>query len=406
MFIIALGLLLLQADSAADPAQLGLKAMEKEKYAEAVEHFRKAVAADEKDYASYFNLALAYTFLDKDPEAIAAYRKTLELKPGLYEASLNLGVVLLRADQPKEAVPHLVEAAKQKPNEFRPNYYAAEAYRETRQFAEAAPLYEKAAQLDPKSAATQLGLARTLVSLKRAEEALKAYERAIGLDAAYEEAIFEAAAMMEGLGKKQEAIALWKRYPDNPTARERMGVLQLETGDVDGAIVNLEEAVKRSPAAANRVALANAYLAKGQPDKAVPYVELALKEVPEDAAVRMTYGRLLRDQKKYDQAAVQFYAVTKQQPEFVPAWRELSVMLISLKQWENALASFDRLKQLGENPPAHDYFRALIYDQNHAYKQAQAAYQSFLARSENKYPEEEFKARQRLRVIEKELNRR
>ena len=389
-----------------NPAALGMKAMEAEKYAEAVEHFQKATTADPKDFASHFNLALAYTFLNKDAEAIAAYRQTLELKPGLYEACLNLGVVLLRGEKAKEAVAPLAEAVRQKPNEYRPNYYAAEAYRETNQFAEAAPLYEKAAQLDPKSAAVQLGLARTLVSLKRAPEALKAYEKAIALDPAYEEAIFEAAAMMEGLGQKQEAIALWKRYPDNPTARERLGVLQLETGDVDGAIANLEDAVKRTPAAANRIALANAYLQKGQPDKAVPLVEHALKEVPEDASVRMTYGRLLRDQKKYDQAAAQFYAVAKQMPDFKPAWRELSVMLISLKQWENALASFDRLKQLGENPPPHDYFRALIFDQNHAYKQAQQFYQSFLARSENKFPEEEFKARQRLKVIEKELNRR
>jgi regulator of sirC expression with transglutaminase-like and TPR domain len=81
-------------------------------------------------------------------------------------------------------------------------------------------------------------------------------------------------------------------------------------------------------------------------------------------------------------------------------------MLLQTKNYDPALQAFDRLKQLGEDPPPHDFFRAIIYDQQQLYKPALEAYQRFLGRSEGKFPDEEFKARQRVKVINKELNRR
>ena len=89
--------------------------------------FTKAIEADPKDYFAHFNLAMAYTLLNRDAEAVAEYRRTLEIKPGLYEAQLNGGIVLLRQKNPADAVPLLEDAARQKPAEFRPRYYLAEA---------------------------------------------------------------------------------------------------------------------------------------------------------------------------------------------------------------------------------------------------------------------------------------
>src|ERR1044071_7828270 len=124
MWPLAAAFLLLQAvDYSAD----GMKALEEGKYEAAVQAFTKAIDADRQDYTAHFNLALAYSFLQKDAEGIAEYRKTLELKPGLYEAVLNCGILLMRQKQPAEALPLLTQAAGQKPAEFRPRYYLAEA---------------------------------------------------------------------------------------------------------------------------------------------------------------------------------------------------------------------------------------------------------------------------------------
>jgi tetratricopeptide (TPR) repeat protein len=368
-----------------------------------VDLLTKAVAANPKDYASYFHLGLAHTFLNQDAEAIAAYRKALALRPGLYEASLNLGIVLLRAKQPADAIDPLKAAATAKPDQPRPRFYLAEAYRETKQFALAEPEYRKA---DPTQAATHAGLGSTLLALGRHTDAEAAFRQAAAIDPAYRAALLELAQAYEAKGEAAKAIALYRQFEADPAARERAGVLALEAGDLDSAITDLEFAVAQSPTPANRLALATAYVRKKDPAKSAALLEAALKQEPGNRALRMMLGRILRDQYNYAGAAGHFAAVLKTAPDDREALREITGMLISLKEYGQALAALDRLNALGENQSSHDYFRALIHDQMRNYKSAYESYRNFLARSEGKFPDEEFKARQRLRIIEKELSRR
>ena len=124
-----------------DHSALGAKAIEDQKFEEAIGHFQKAVAADASDYYSWFHLGLANSAIHKDAEAIDSYRKTLALKPNLYQAELNLGIILVENRKTKDAIPLLADAVQQKPNEFRPVYYLAEAYLNENQFAEAEARY-------------------------------------------------------------------------------------------------------------------------------------------------------------------------------------------------------------------------------------------------------------------------
>ena len=71
---------------------------------------------------------------------------------------------------------------------------------------------------------------------------------------------------------------------------------------------------------------------------------------------------------------------------------------------EHGLA-LDRALQLGEDTPGNHYFRAITLDKLRDLKGALASYQKFLAMSQGKNPDEEFKARQRVRIISKELNK-
>src|SRR5437868_2305968 len=109
----------------------GRKALENQKYEEAVGLFAKAVAADPGDFAAKFHLALSYSVLGKPAEAITIYRKALELKAGLYEAELNLGILLVGQKQAAEAIPVLTSAVDKKPKEYRPRIYLAGALLES-----------------------------------------------------------------------------------------------------------------------------------------------------------------------------------------------------------------------------------------------------------------------------------
>ena len=74
-------------------------------------------------------------------------------------------------------------------------------------------------------------------------------------------------------------------------------------------------------------------------------------------------------------------------------------------QLQALLAPFDRVRQLGGETPSHYYLRAIMLDKMKQRQPALENYQKFLALSNGKYADEEFKARQRARILEKELGK-
>jgi tetratricopeptide (TPR) repeat protein len=391
---------------AVDFSAEGLKALDAQKYDAAVDLFTKAVAADPKDYGARFNLALAYSFLGKDAESIPQYKAVLELKPGLYEAELNLGISLLRSKDAASAAAQLKAAAEQKPKEFRPAYYLADALRDSGALPDAETAYATAIALKPDSAEAEWGLAQTLLREKKLADAEPHFRKAAALNPKYKSYLLELAARLEEDHQTEKAIALYREFPDDPAAREHMGALLLSSGDAASAIVALEAAVAKSPTAGNRVALAEAYLKVKQDDKALAVTSQLVAAEPKAYDVRMFAGKLLLNLHKIGPAAAQFDAATKIKPDSMEAWRELSAALVINQNYPEAIAALDRLRALGPETSGQLYFRAISYDHLHLLKEALAAYNKFLESSQGKSPDEEFKARQRARIIRDQLDKR
>jgi tetratricopeptide (TPR) repeat protein len=388
------------------PADEGLKALEEQKYEAAAEAFSRAVAADPQDYSALFHLALAHSMLGKDAEAVAGYRKVLALKPGLYQAELNLGILLVNLKEAEGGVPLLKSAAAQAPGKFAPNFYLAEALYATADDSGAESYYRKAAELDPKAVDARIGLGRALANQGRYEEALAEYRQAAAADPKYREYLLELASRMEEKGQREKAITIYREFQGKPEVEERLGNLLLQAGNVEEAIPHLEVAARMSPTAANRFALASAYLKNKQPAEAAPLLELVLAEQPDSFEIRMTYGRLLRDQKKYPSAAQEFLRAAQLQPKSKDAWSELAGMLMLMEHHPQALAALDRVEALDPQNVGVHFFRAITLDKTKQYEAALASYDKFLAMSNGTRPDEEFKARQRVKVIKKELSRR
>lgn len=387
----------LQAPASTDAAE-GLKALEEQRWDAAVASLSKAVEADPKNYALHFNLAFGLSMAGKTPEAIREYRSTLDLKPGLYEAQLNLGVLLLGQKQAAEASNLLLDALKQKPGEYRPNWYSAEALFAAGKPAEAIPLFRKALEIDPKSRDATLGLARALAKDGKLSEADPLFRQSGEL--------LELAALYEAAGKTTEAVTLYLQFPNDPAAQERAGELLLESGKASDAIPQLEMAVQKSPTPANRFALASSYTLAKQYDKAEPLLAAALAAEPNNIRLHLMYARVLRQQRKYGPAAQEFLKVANAKPDSAEAWSDLAGMLILLENYPQAIAALDRVRALGAEKPAHFYFRAIVLDKNRVYQQALESYEKFLATSNGQNPDEEFKARQRVRILRKELEKR
>jgi tetratricopeptide (TPR) repeat protein len=384
----------------------GIKALDAQKYGVAVDLFTKAVAADPKDYAAHFHLALAYSLLNKDAEAIQQYKSVLELKPDLYEAELNLGICLLRIKDAAAAIPYLNSASARKPGEYRPALYLGQALFEAGQFPEAEVAYTNALSIKGGSAAAELGLGQSLAREGKRADAEPHFRKAASLDPAYKDSLLQLASLYEEHQQPAEAIAIYREFPENPGAQERIGALLIQTGRAADAIPTLEAVVAKSPTSANRIALAQAYAQTNHLDKATPLAAQAVAAEPRDYELRLFYARLLRDQRKFSDAVPQFFAATQLQPQAAQPWNEMAALLVTSEQYPQAIAALDHVRALGAETSAHYYFRAIALDHMHQLKEALENYNRFLETSQGKSPDEEFKARQRSRIIQNELNKR
>jgi tetratricopeptide (TPR) repeat protein len=361
----------------------GLKALDANQPAVAEPLLRQAVEADPNDFAAHFDLALALSLEQKDDDAIRELRRTLELKPGLYQADLNLGTLLLRNKRASEALPVLKEGAELKPQEVRANLLYAQALYNTSDWTQAEQFYRTAAGLDPKSAAAQSGLAHALLKEAKLAEAQEHFEAAAALDPQYQDDLQELAA-----------------------AKPRQAQLLTANGNFAAAIPDLESAVRESPSVPNRLALADAYKTNKQVDKAVEQLQLAVASDPANYDLRMDLGRELRDRRKFVPAAEQFRTAAKIRPDSVKAWNELAAVLVVNEDYAGGLAALDRVRALGKEVAGDYYYRAISLEKLRQPKPAMEAYRQFLAADGGKMPDQEFQARQRIRIIENELNRR
>jgi hypothetical protein len=69
------------------------------------------------------------------------------------------------------------------------------------------------------------------------------------------------------------------------------------------------------------------------------------------------------------------------------------------------LAALDKVHNLNAETEGDFYYRAMVLDKLHNVKPALANYQRFLQLSQGKHPDQEFIARQRSRILEKEASR-
>ena len=105
-------------------------------------------------------------------------------------------------------------------------------------------------------------------------------------------------------------------------------------------------------------------------------------------------------------AATQFYEAAKLKPGESKTWSELGGMLYMMEEYPQSLEAFDKARALGEDTPGNWFLRAIILDKLHQVKPALEAYQRFLSMSQGKSPDQEFQARQRARILQRELEKR
>jgi tetratricopeptide (TPR) repeat protein len=248
-------------------------------------------------------------------------------------------------------------------------------------------------------------LGQSLIALGALDEAAPHFRQAAALDGSLKSYLMEMATAFEKANRPADAVSLLKEFPSDVAAREELGRLYLSLNRPGDAVEEFRQSVEASPTPANKLALATAYLKNNQPDLAAPILEQALASAPDDYELRMVVGRIRRDRHSYADAAREFTAAARIKPDSVEAWNEAATAFVLSSQYSEALAALDKVHSLNGDTPGDLYYRALVYDKLHLIKQALASYEQFLQSSSGKFPDQEFIARQRSRILAKEANR-
>jgi tetratricopeptide (TPR) repeat protein len=169
----------------------GKLAVESRRYAEAIEEFRKALAANPESVTAHVNLGSALVQTGNLKEAAEHFEAALRLDPKNINAHFNLAVLSAREEKHQEAVAHL-------------------------QFL---------VSVDPNDLSARLFLARELVKSNRIDDALAEYSRAVEADPNNEEALLEQVKLLIKVGEHKQALNNLKRGHERYPQKGRPALL-------------------------------------------------------------------------------------------------------------------------------------------------------------------------------------
>ena len=409
MIRVCLAVALMLAVASANELKEAAEALEREDYAEAAELLEKVAAEDPENVEVRFNLAYAYSELKQNSKAIEHYQKVVEIKPDLVSARMNLGILLISEERTAEAVPHFQVVAEARPEDFAPQLYHAHALLNSGDPERAIKPYERAVRLNPNSAEASLGLGQSLARAGRLEAAMPRYQQAAELDPQLSQMTLELAELLEKNKNIEQALSLYQSYlrshPDAIAVAEHIGMLLMEGQRYAEAAKIIEAAVERQPSGANLTALAEAYTLGDQPEKALPLWGRAASASPSNGELRLRYANGLLHAERFEDAARNYFVAAEQDASLTEAWSGLAFSLYKVENFEGALKALQQSFEAAPPQAAQVYFRAIIEDKLQMYEEAQASYQHFLTMNAG-MSEEEWKSRERLKVIEKVLQKR
>jgi tetratricopeptide (TPR) repeat protein len=127
---------------------------------------------------------------------------------------------------------------------------------------------------------------------------------------------------------------------------------------------------------------------------------------PADFDLRMLYAIVLRDQRKFPEAAREFTAAAAIKQDSVEAWTELAGVLLLAEQLPQGLAALDHVSALGKETSGHFYIRAMTLDKLQKRKEAGRILRQVSGGQSGQNPDQVFHARQRILILERELGKR
>lgn len=349
---------------------------------DAVALYQRAVAANAKSFDAQISLGLLLARMGKPADARPALWAATELDPGAvgpaakakaWRALARIDAEGLNGGDPdsQQASIDLLEALKLSPETPEDTLLAAQLAERNGDMTGAEAAYRRTLKSQPDSKEATAGLAHILITQKKyadAEALLTPLQKKYPTDATLT-AQLAAVLVAED---KAEALPLLEQYHQQHP-QDRTMTLMLAQVEADGG--NYEESDQF-------------------------YVTLLAGD-PKNADLLSGHGQNLIRLKRYGEAMRAFQAATAIDETDGEAWNGLAFASFQMHQPEVTLKALStRSKYLPETPIILFLYGA-SYDTLRNKKQAAAYYHRFLESAQGKFPDQEWQARQRLALMEK-----
>lgn len=259
-----------------------------ERYAAAIEQYRRTLALD-PNYAKA-HLGLGLINRQQGRPAMESFRRALRSDPLLAEAHLGLGKETLERGPAAEAARHFLQALRVDPDSAQAHLNLGLAQARQGHQEEALAAFGQAAVLDPASPEAHYNLGVALARKGRTREALQSFRQAVRLKPEDAEAHANLGMAYSQLGRLQDAVAAFRRAvrlrPDSARAYVNLGLTQARLGRTGEAIEALSRSASLAPRNAEiRFHLGLLYLSAGDRASAEAQVEILKELDPERARV-------------------------------------------------------------------------------------------------------------------------
>lgn len=188
-------------------------------------------------------------------------------------------------------------------------------------------------------------------------------------------------------GQLDRAVPLYRQAaddaPEDPEAWYNLATALQQAGRMDEARQALEKAMHLDP---NRPEAHNTlgivHLAKGKPDAAREEFELAVRLDPRNAQALNNLGNVLRGQGRTAEAESAYRQALQAAPRYAEPWNGLGTLEVDRDRPAAALSYFEQALRLAPRYHEVRLNRAIAYDLAGETGPAAAAYQDFLAATE------------------------
>lgn len=306
------------------------------KYDAALAAYEQLLAIDPKSAPALNNAAYLYSErfnqLDK---AFAAAQKARELFPHEPHLADTLGWILVKKHQYPWALNLLQESAEKLPTSAEIQYHVGVAHYQMGEEEPAKLALEKALQLK-----------QEFPGLEDAKNRLALLQLETGKAGASDRKVVEAALAAR---------------PDDPIALARLAAIHEHEGKPDKAIEAYQSALKASPANVPvMLNLVRVYSAQKDTAKALELAKAARKLAPDDTAVTFALGRLAYQTRDFPWAFSLLQEATRQQPDDADGLRDMAKAAYSVGRVTEAVEALNQALKLDEKSPAASEARTML----------------------------------------------